>query len=54
MGGSNNVILRGVKSLTQTNQALFVVDGVPYDNTNQASAKYDLGNSISDINPDDI
>ncbi|MBS1660830.1 MAG: SusC/RagA family TonB-linked outer membrane protein [Bacteroidetes bacterium] len=54
MGGSNNVILRGVKSLTQNNQALFVVDGVPYDNTNQASGKYDLGNAISDLNPDDI
>src|SRR6201991_1989518 len=54
MGGSNNVILRGTKSLTQSNQALFVVDGVPYDNTNQASSSYDLGNAISDINPDDI
>lgn len=59
MGGSNNVILRGMKSLTQNNQALFVVDGVPYDNTNQsttASAQgyYDLGNAASDINPNDI
>jgi TonB-linked SusC/RagA family outer membrane protein len=54
MGGSNNVILRGTRSLTQNNQALFVVDGVPYDNTNQARSNYDLGNSISDINPEDI
>ncbi|HEY4111110.1 SusC/RagA family TonB-linked outer membrane protein [Puia sp.] len=54
MGGSNNVILRGVRSLTQSNQALFVVDGVPYDNTNQSRNQYDLGNSVSDINPDDI
>ena len=54
MGGSNNVILRGVKSLTQSNQALFVVDGVPYDNTSQARSNYDLGNSVADINPDDI
>ena len=54
MGGSNNVILRGVKSLTQSNQALFVVDGVPYDNTNQARNSYDLGNSVADINPEDI
>ncbi|HEV2483855.1 MAG TPA: SusC/RagA family TonB-linked outer membrane protein [Puia sp.] len=59
MGGSNNVILRGMKSLTQNNQALFVVDGVPYDNTNQSTTQsaqgyYDLGNAASDINPNDI
>ncbi|MBS1601019.1 MAG: TonB-dependent receptor plug domain-containing protein, partial [Bacteroidetes bacterium] len=58
MGGSNNVILRGMKSLTQNNNALFVVDGVPYDNTNNsttgASGGYDMGNAISDINPNDI
>jgi len=60
MGGSNNVILRGMKSLTQSNQALFVVDGVPYDNTNQSinntggQGYYDLGNGASDINPNDI
>jgi TonB-linked SusC/RagA family outer membrane protein len=60
MGGSNNVILRGMRSLTQSNQALFVVDGVPFDNTNQSTANtggqgyYDLGNAASDINPNDI
>jgi len=54
MGGSTNVILRGIKSLTQSNQALFVVDGVPYDNSNQSNQDYDLGNAASDINPDDI
>jgi outer membrane receptor protein involved in Fe transport len=35
LGGSSNVILRGFKSLTQSNRALFVVDGVPYDNSTQ-------------------
>jgi TonB-linked SusC/RagA family outer membrane protein len=54
MGGSTNVILRGLKSLTQSNQALFVVDGVPYDNTNQSRSGYDLGNVASDLNPDDV
>lgn len=54
VGGSTNAILRGFKSLTQTNQALFVVDGIPYDNTNQSRNGYDLGNAASDINPDDI
>jgi TonB-linked SusC/RagA family outer membrane protein len=54
LGGSDNVILRGFKSLTQSNQALFVVDGVPYDNTTQNLAGYDLGNPVSDLNPDEI
>lgn len=54
LGGSANVILRGTKSLTQTNQALFVVDGVPYDNSSQNLGGYDLGNPTADINPDDI
>lgn len=54
LGGSDNVILRGFKSLTQTNQALFVVDGIPFDNTTQNQSGYDLGNVVSDINPEDI
>lgn len=31
--GSTNIVLRDNKSITQSNQALFVVDGVPFDNT---------------------
>jgi TonB-linked SusC/RagA family outer membrane protein len=54
MGGSANVILRGLKSLTQSNQALFVVDGIPIDNTNHSIGGYDLGNGAADINPEDI
>jgi TonB-linked SusC/RagA family outer membrane protein len=61
MGGSTNVILRGTKSFVGNNQALFVVDGVPYnnDNTNTANQTtgrggYDYGNAAADINPDDI
>ena len=60
-GGSTNVIVRGSSSLTGNNQALFVVDGVPIDNTifndsYQASGRtgYDYGNGASDINPNDI
>ena len=34
MGGSANVLIRGTRSLTKNNQALFVVDGVPVDNNN--------------------
>lgn len=61
IGGSTNVIVRGIKSLTNNNQALFVVDGVPVDNSNTNSANqvtgrggYDYGNAAADINPDDI
>ncbi|MBU3927194.1 MAG: SusC/RagA family TonB-linked outer membrane protein [Bacteroidetes bacterium] len=61
IGGSSNVIIRGNSSLTQNNQALFVVDGVPVNNSNTNNAGqisgrngYDYGNASSDINPNDI
>lgn len=54
LGGTDNVIIRGFKSLTQSNQALFVVDGVPLDNTNQNRNGLDIGSTISDINQEDI
>jgi TonB-linked SusC/RagA family outer membrane protein len=61
MGGSTNIVLRGNKSFQSSNQALFVVDGVPIDNsttnTNDQSigrGGFDYGNAASDINPDDI
>jgi TonB-linked SusC/RagA family outer membrane protein len=61
-GGSTNVVIRGNASLTGSNQALFVIDGVPISNSNsndagQAQARgnyYDYGNAASDINPEDI
>lgn len=56
--GSSRVIIRGSTELTGNNQPLYVVDGVPLDNTNFGSADknggYDLGDGISSINPDDI
>jgi TonB-linked SusC/RagA family outer membrane protein len=61
LGGSTNAVLRGMKSITGENQALFVVDGVPYNNSNTNTRNqntgrggYDYGNSAADINPDDI
>jgi len=54
MGGSSNTILRGFRSLTQSNQALYVVDGVPYDNTITTGGGYDFGSATADLNPDDI
>ena len=56
--GSTRVLLRGNTELTGDNQPLYVIDGVPLDNTNFGSAGtyggYDLGDGISAINPDDI
>jgi len=61
LGASTNVVLRGYKSIYGNNQALFVIDGVPVDNTNINSGNqtvggggYDYGSPASDINPDDI
>jgi TonB-linked SusC/RagA family outer membrane protein len=70
MGSSTNIVVRGTKSLLNSNQALFVVDGVPVDNSNTTNAAtatgrvndvnlrpvggYDYGNAAADINPDDI
>jgi len=61
MGGSANIVIRGNASLLGNNQALFVVDGIPVDNsnTNTESQKiggggFDYGNAAMDINPDDI
>ena len=56
--GSTRVLLRGNTEIAGNNQPLYVIDGVPLDNTNFGSAGteggYDLGDGISAINPDDI
>jgi TonB-linked SusC/RagA family outer membrane protein len=61
LGGSANVVVRGYKSLTGNNQALFVVDGtiISNSNTNTTDQRtgrggYDYGNAAMDINPEDI
>jgi len=56
--GSSRVLIRGNASLSGNNQPLYVIDGVPYDNSTQGYAgQYggaDLGDGLSNINPDDI
>ena len=56
--GSTRVIIRGISELNGDNQPLYVIDGVPMDNTNfgQADSEggYDMSSGISDLNPDDI
>jgi len=62
-GSGTRVIIRGNNSLTGNNQPLYVVDGVPMDNSGFGSAnaggtgeyaRSDYGTGISDLNPDDI
>lgn len=56
--GSSRVIIRGNNSLTGNNQPLYVVDGIPIDNTNLGAAGMwggsDGGDGVSSVNPDDI
>ncbi|MEO6284508.1 MAG: SusC/RagA family TonB-linked outer membrane protein [Dyadobacter sp.] len=59
-GSSVSMIIRGATSLSNDNQPLFVVDGVPITNTlNNISQvgndnRVDYGNAISSLNPDDV
>jgi TonB-linked SusC/RagA family outer membrane protein len=57
--GSTRVVIRGAKSLGSTNnQPLYVIDGVPMDNTNYGQAGVwggsDAGDGMNSINPDDV
>jgi TonB-linked SusC/RagA family outer membrane protein len=56
--GSSRVIIRGNKSLGGGNQPLYVIDGIPMDNTNFGQAGVwggtDQGDGLNSINPDDI
>lgn len=59
VGGATRVVMRGPKSLNQSNQALYVIDGIPMFNSNGGEsegmyANQPKGEGISDINPDDI
>lgn len=58
-GASNAVIVRGMSSLSGSNQPLFVVDGVPILNVSNFSSDglnsaYDFGAGNQMINPDDV
>lgn len=64
IGGSSRITIRGSNSFLGNNQPLFVVDGVPVDNSNFASddqqagfggaQAYDYGNTAQDIDPSSI
>ncbi len=55
-GASANIRIRGNKSVNGSNSPLFVVDGVPIDNSNvgNGQAGVDNSNRAIDINPSDI
>lgn len=59
VGGMSKVVMRGTKSIMQSSNALYVVDGVPmYSNANKVNGTEfsSKGNTepIADINPEDI
>lgn len=64
-GASSYMTIRGTASITGNNQPLFVIDGVPIDNSQLTSGNPDngsnnllsgvaLSNRVVDINPEDI
>lgn len=59
IGGATKVVMRGAKSIEKSNNALYVVDGVPLLSTtmSQGSGRFNSSGStegIADINPEDI
>lgn len=63
VAGSTRVIIRGISSIGESNQPLYIVDGVPIDNSGlsndqAATSKWfdgrDNGDGISGINPNNI
>jgi len=62
--GSSQIVLRGNNSLSGLSQPLIVVDGIPMDNSTGRvgigaydgffNSTLDMGNGLSDINPEDI
>jgi TonB-linked SusC/RagA family outer membrane protein len=57
-GSSTRILMRGVSSLSGSNQPLVVIDGVPVNNTQTGSSSInggtDFGNKLNDINVNDI
>jgi TonB-linked SusC/RagA family outer membrane protein len=62
VGGASKIVMRGAKSIEQSNNALYVIDGMPMYN-NRGSGSGGRGNefastgttdAIADINPEDV
>ena len=54
--GSSRIVIRGETSIAGENQPIFIVDGIPVDNSqlNARSSGRDFKNAIADLNPEDI
>lgn len=54
--GSTRIVIRGETSIAGENQPLFIIDGIPVDNTQYLAAGdgRSTRNALADINPDDI
>lgn len=54
--GSSRIVIRGETSIAGENQPLFIVNGIPVDNSqlNSQSSGRDFKNAIADLNPEDI
>lgn len=52
-GTSQKVVIRGISSLN-SNTPLYIVDGVPIENTRIGNNSADFGNGANDINPEDV
>jgi len=53
-GGSARIVIRGASSIAGNNQPLFIVDGIPVDNSAPSNSGYggiDYGNAVQDIDP---
>ena len=57
-GSGTNIIIRGFSSATQSNQPLFIVDGIPFDSNTNTQSNFLDGNTESsrflDIDPNNI
>ncbi len=58
VGGASKVVMRGMKSISQSSNALYVIDGVPmYTSAAEGGKQFDSQGStdpIADLNPEDI
>lgn len=59
-GGAAKVVMRGTKSITKDNNALYVIDGIPMFNTHSGAdgdsilADQPGSDAVADLNPEDI
>jgi len=58
VGGVSKVVMRGMKSIMQSSNTLYVIDGIPmFNNSSKGGMENDskgATESIADLNPDDI